>query len=85
MKFGDVLYQARERVTTITLNRPESHNAMRESATRRRGSEVARPRRCGFTGSVPNVTRAIRFPAVSPDEKNCLDRIAQNPEIRDSR
>ncbi len=31
MNFGDVLNQSRERVATITLNRPESYNAISES------------------------------------------------------
>ncbi|MCP4388380.1 MAG: hypothetical protein GY802_08790 [Gammaproteobacteria bacterium] len=31
MKFGDVLYQSHERMATITLNRPESYNAISES------------------------------------------------------
>ncbi len=31
MKFGDVLYEARARVATITLNRPERYNAISES------------------------------------------------------
>jgi enoyl-CoA hydratase/carnithine racemase len=31
MKFGDVLYQSRDRVAFITLNRPERYNAISES------------------------------------------------------
>lgn len=31
MKFGDVLYESRDRVATITLNRPERYNAISES------------------------------------------------------
>jgi len=31
MQFGDVLYQAKDRVATITLNRPECFNAISET------------------------------------------------------
>ena len=31
MNFGDVLYESRERVATITLNRPERFNAISET------------------------------------------------------
>ena len=31
MKFGDVLYESRDRVATITLNRPERYNAISET------------------------------------------------------
>lgn len=31
MNFGDVLYESKERVATITLNRPERFNAISET------------------------------------------------------
>ena len=31
MNFGDVLYESKDRVATITLNRPERYNAISEN------------------------------------------------------
>jgi len=43
MNFGTVLYESKDRVATISLNRPEHFNAINETMPEDMGSELTKP------------------------------------------